>query len=260
MTAETIKYLKAEYSNYPSPPPFLYQYKFEIEMKEGNYEANFDLKYLERNEIDEDEIYEEGFTLKDDYSWRGQIPEVWLQELKSLLSNTKEAKGRESADNKIHLEVDSGVGRSELLPMNQEDWEYFMQELIQAIYELDEKENPYKLIYKELSPNKNFIEIDLIARFAHRNAEVIYKSNKFKEGKTLSWPELKSLMKIIYLPDYDYEEATEKEPKRAGKYLNTGEGLWFEFGKTVTNPGKSNDVLKKVENSLKGIFDGKTAK
>jgi hypothetical protein len=230
MKAEDLKYFRAEYSNYPSPPPYLYQYVLELILKDGVYEARYELVYLEREEIEEDEIFEEGFTLNDDYSWSGKLPEVWIQEFKTLIEKTKD--GQESKDN-ILLEVETEEGRKSFYPLNDEAWEYFLQEMIQAIYEIDQRESPFELLYKEISPEKEWTEIKLTASFANRKVEAILKGKEGNVEKEISWQGLKSLMEIVYLPDYDYEEANAKPPHKPGKYINTGEGLWFEFGNTI---------------------------
>lgn len=249
MTIENLSFFKAEYSNYPSPPPFLYHYTISLQFEKEKNHVQFELKYLDRDELDEEEIYEEGFSLNDDYQWEGFLPDVWIQEIKELLQKTNTSKGENNSN--IHLELEADGKQDSFTPSNYEKWDYLLQELVQAIYEISQKENPLEIQYKEIQAGKNDIDISLTASFALRKAELRKSFDPKDKVKELSWPKLKNLLSIIYLPDYDYEAATDKSPTKPGKYLATGEGLWFKFGKAIINPGKTNDVLKKIEDILK---------
>lgn len=254
MIAENLNFFKATYSNYPSPPPFLYHYTISINIEEkGENHLTFELKYLERDELDEDEIIEEGFTLNDDYYWEGSLPEAWINEIKKLLQATKDSGDKEHVGNNIEIEFEAGGNKNKLIPANFDKWEYLLQELVQAVFELSRKENPLEIQYKEIQPGKKDLDISLIASFALRKAEVRKNADHKEKVKELPWSSLKDLLALIYQPDYDYEQASGSKPHKPGKYLSTGEGLWFRFGKTITNPEKTNDVLKKIEETFKNM-------
>ena len=96
----------------------------------------------------------------------------------------------------------------------------------------------------------------LEASFAKReiSAKRLIGEDK-EENISPEWRELKQLMKLIYLPDYDYDKAKVQEPKKRGKYLATGEDLWFKFGEGLTEPDKKSNSLNRLEEKLKGLFE-----
>ena len=104
---------------------------------------NVDLKltYTHRDELDADEIEAEGFTDNDDYEWKGALEKVWSDELEKVLKKTQMG-GSMLQDEEfdfLTLEWETDTTKKGQ-PKNTEDWLYFAQELLQAIYETSEKE------------------------------------------------------------------------------------------------------------------------
>ncbi len=242
------------------PPPYHYAYQLEVNLAENGTPGTYEIKYLHREELTEEEIFDEGFTLEDDWEWQGSLPENWREAIKTQIQKQSWPKKPElpdagepvliirllDADNK---EIFEGS------PADPSTWDYFLQELIQAIFEIGEKEAPFFLEYREISSGKGELAIQMEASFAQRTIV----ATKIQDGKeagtaTPDWKELKQLMKVIYLPDYDYDQARVQEPKKRGKYLYTGEGLWFKFGEGLKEPNKNSDSLERLEKELKELF------
>lgn len=243
------------------PPPFHYAYHLELTLRPDALEAKFDLRYLHREELTEEEILDEGFTPNDDWHWSGSLPEVWLNTLKEQLQKSIwPNKPKEVVEGEPLLEIQLLSQGSEILfagkPADPQVWEYFLQELMQAIYEVAQKEAPFKLHYKEINYLGEATEIWVEASFAARTATARQNGMKAAAAeKQVPWLELKKLLKTVYLPEYDYDNALEEEPQKMGRYLSTGEGLWFVFGESLIEPGANTNSLERLDESLKGLFE-----
>lgn len=243
------------------PPPFHYAYSLEVKLAELNNPFTYNIQYLHREELTEEEILEEGYTLNDDWQWQGNLPQNWQTAIfEQIQKQSWPRKPEKAHEEEAHLDITllghDGQTLFEGRPADPAVWEFFIQELIQAIYELAEKEAPFQLHYIEISSTHPSLQIHLEASFAQRTI----KAKKQEEGEPEEqiqpdWKELKNIMKITFLPDYDYEKAREQEPKKRGKYLNTGEGLWFKFEESLLEPGKKSKTLDQVERMLKGLFE-----
>ena len=240
------------------PAPYHYAYSLDIQMAEGK--VNYKIEYLHREELTEEEITDEGFTMEDDWQWEGTLTEAWQGALKEQIQKQswpkKPASPRPEEAN-LHLRL---VGQDDNvlfdgIPADIASWEYFLQELVQAIYEIAQREAPFQLVYKEIGSGGSQHQIYLEASFAQRTITARQQQQEGEEEFAQpDWKQLKSLMKTIYIPDYDYEQATVKEPKKRGKYIATGEGLWFKFGESLTEPDARSNSLDRLEKELKDLF------
>lgn len=243
------------------PPPYYNTYNLEVKPGEEGTPASYEIKYLHREELSEEEIFEEGFTLEDDWQWKGNLPENWKEALKSQISKQSWPKKPEKPDPNdailnISLLDSQGNKLFDGQPADLSSWEYFLQELIQAIYETGEREAPFLLHYREIASGQEQLDIMLEASFAHREITARRLSGgKEEDTSKPEWKKLKQLMKLIYLPDYDYDSAKVQEPKKRGKYLSSGEGLWFKFGESLTEPDKKSNSLDRLEQELKSLFE-----
>lgn len=243
------------------PPPYHYAYQLEIKPAEPDVPCTYAIQYLHREELTEEEILDEGFTLNDNWQWQGNLPENWQQ---AILEQT----GKQSWPQKPEKQKDDESQISIILtgkdgkvlfkgrPADPQVWEYFNQELIQAIYELAGKEASFQLTYKEISSGNPALEIQVEASFARRTITASRQEENERKIKVHpDWKELKNIMKLVYLPHYDYDHAREQEPKKRGKYINTGEGLWFKFDEGLVEPNKKSQALPRLEEMLKGLFE-----
>jgi hypothetical protein len=244
------------------PPPFHYTYQLQVNFAGEDTTVSYEVRYLHREELSEEEILDEGFTLNDDWSWTGKLPLNWKNALLNQIEKQSWPKKPEKVTEGEAGLLISLIGEEEKplfegKPADIAAWEYFLQELIQAIYELAQKEAPFELVYREVKKGNEIYEIALKASFAER----IIWAREIQDGQEVNriqpdWKILKNLMKNIYIPDYDYESAREQAPKKRGKYIFTGEGLWFKFGESLTEPDQKSNSLERLEASLKDLFRG----
>lgn len=234
------------------PPPYAYFYTLKIKQQAAGLAVDYTLTYLDRDEIDEETILEEGFTLNDDFAWKGKLGKVWQDELLRLLYNTKlvaEHKIKET-DNYIELNFDE-VADQGTFPSERKHWDYLLQELVQAIYESAQKELPFELEYIDIDGNRKS-SLRLEASFANR--ELTTRVND-SEPKTRSWKQAREVMETVFQADFLMQSAEERKPEFSGKYLSVGDGLWYEFGEALVEPTPDSKVLNKIGGLLDDLME-----
>jgi hypothetical protein len=210
------------------PPPFCHRYSIAISKDEIGLRATLNLEYYDRDEITEEEVFDEGFSLEDDFQWEGALPGLWEDELKSKLSGTNWTKKVDSDDGSSFSVKISESGKSELLyPADRRVWEVFAQDIIQAIFELGEKELPLQIEYLHVGQKNQKRGLSLNYSFARREATVLNTSG---DRRTIDWKEGQKLMQYIYFFDFMPEAANDKIPNYPGDYINPGDGLWYALG------------------------------
>lgn len=258
---EDLNKIEVNYSTENIPAPFSYQYQVQITLPSHISDVlniKYSLSYTDREDLEEDEILEEGFSMEDDFEWEGNLPMIWLAELQDLFKKTswnqKNIPDKNRTSN-LHIKLLTKTKEEkESKPANQEQWEYFMQEMTQAIYEISERELPLVVKYKEIDDQKKELMITLQPLFSSRTVAIkVEKEKNSAEEKQIGWNDLKPILKSVYYPDYDYEHALEMVPPKKGKYIDNGEGVWYEFGIGVKNPDKNTDSLERLERSLKEL-------
>lgn len=232
------------------PPPYCFAYALEMKFVPSGLEFSFKLTYTDRDELDEDEIFEEGFTLNDDYEGKGILPAAWSETLIALLRKTSWTNDKKHQS--LHVKVeDADKNTFEGSPADMDSWEYLLQELMQGIYEVNQMELPLDFRYLEIEKAEE-IEIVLHASFAEREAHITTAKNGSPETKRpIPWKELKKLLKAVSIPDYLPANAKEGVPTKRGKYINPGDGKWYMFGKAALNPSAKVDSLGILEKQLK---------
>jgi hypothetical protein len=208
----------------------------------GKHEADIEIEYYDRDEVSEDEIYSEGFTLDDDFRWRGEMPQAWVQEIIKKLntSNWKKQISLRPGETGMMVKIDTDQSAEDLEPANLRSWEVFVQELIQACFELSEKEAPLHIEYIRNEDTKHKKQLRITYSFAQRTVILVTKN---KTEKILSWANGRKLLKYIYGIDYMPENGNSKAPTGKGSFILPGDGLWYPLDASLN--GK--DELPKIE-------------
>ncbi|BDD04886.1 hypothetical protein [Aureibacter tunicatorum] len=240
------------------PAPYCHTYKILVEYKKG-LQTSFELKYLDREDLSEDEIYMEGFTPNDDVNWQGTIPTVWADELKELITKTTWVKNkftRNAEESVIRVTMMDNTSKTfEGTPSDIRHWESFNQELIQAIYEISRKERPLCVRFLRNKGKSIFKEFSLKASFEKREIQFEVNDNGEISQKHVPWKNLKDILKHIYAPDFIYENAKENKPKKRGDYIDIGEELWYKLGEGVVNNNNKYDALAELINIFEEPID-----
>ncbi|GHB81681.1 hypothetical protein [Persicitalea jodogahamensis] len=246
----TIKFQTSEVT----PPPYAYSYALDLIESENMLLVDFDQRYLDRDELDEEAILEEGFELNSDYAWKGELNAVWIKELEKLLSKESFNHDRLANETENSIELAFNIDSAEaikLYPEKNEEFEYFLQEIMQGIYEVSGKEKPFQLEYRDIDRQGELVT-NYSAEFANRNFSVQRRGQALKK---LPWKWTQELMGTVFMADFLVDDATREVPKFSGKYLSFGDGLWYEFGETMVEPASDSIVLPRIDKLLNQLSE-----
>jgi hypothetical protein len=249
----TVKALQIRYQTARSlPAPYAYFYTFSAKwLANKGLQIDIAMTYPDREDIDDDELIAEGYTRDDDFKWSGQLPQNWAQTLAELAAQTRlmptteDTLGEDDDFWEINVEPVNGPTRhgrpAEKGKSSTDDWQYLMQELIQAIYEAQGRERPFELTFLDIRQQDRF-DVNLTASFVERNIQVSTTTNQGKRTKTLPWSDLQRIMGTVYSYDYDPEDALTKVPRQDGQWLNLGTEEWYD----VLPMRELGDLFKKL--------------
>lgn len=250
LKAEDLSSLEIEFDSGMVPPPYSHIFKLKIGFGAKAMETSLDLIYTDREELTQEEIFDEGFSLDDDFHFNGEISKIWEKPLKDLYSKSKWANNLLDQEGGINIVAKDRQGKKTAhIPQNQQDWQIIAQDLIQAIYETSKKELPLSLRYLMRTKTEETM-IHLTVNFSIRKVEI--KTNgKFKEG---AWDKTKDLLSYVFLPDYDYSKAKQQVPNHPGHFIDCGDGYWHEIGKGVVNIDNSFDAVSKIKEGFQNLI------
>jgi hypothetical protein len=249
LTKSTFTGLVLEYDSGIVPPPYSHVFRLALDWSKGDLMVSLDLHYTEREELTEQEILDEGFTLSDDYSYNGSLNSVWIRPLQQLYDKTRWT-SKDIEDGGISITaLEKGKDEGVKIPSNQEEWQLMGQDLIQAIYETVKKEAPLTVNYREVEGDQ-LTDCSLTVHFSNR--EVIFEISS--SSRVINWDYAIQLMKIVFTPDYHYELAKEEAGKKRGAYIDCGDGYWHELGKGVVNIDPSFDAVSKIRRGFSELI------
>jgi len=247
---DTFESITCEYNTGSIPPPFCHRYKIEItRSKSRTLQIGLNLEYYDRDEINEEEIFDEGFSLNDDFSWKGALPEIWEKEITEKLKSTNWRKklSTNQDGSEFSIKIVSKDKTEILQPADTRIWENFCQEIIQAVFELGEKEAPLFISYVHKLSGHHMDQVDFEYSFANRKIHIISPKNR---QKSMEWVEGQQLLKYIYNLDYLPENGYEVIPKKQGNYISPGDGLWYELSQKNNVGNSTNEKIKKLVDKL----------
>jgi hypothetical protein len=74
-------------------------------------------------------------------------------------------------------------------------------------------------------------------------------------SKNISWEGAIALMKVVFMPNYRYEQAKDTPGNKRGSYIECGDGFWHELGKGVVNSHASVDAVGKIKVGFDRLLD-----
>ena len=242
------------------PPPYAHAYKISLSkshskenknVKENITELkiNFEIEYIFREGLSNEEIIAEGFSENDDYRWEGVLPAIWLTEIEDFLAKTTY---QHEILNDLYLKINDNKNT----PENLDEWLYFVQELVQAIYEKAAHSLPLLIRLRSVETDKdadkntpkNGITLALEPSFVERKVVASLKKNKEKHQIIpISWEHFGLTLQKIYQLEYIQDKAREEEPQKNGFFIDNGQGFWYEEGKSFAGDIK---IINEVKNFL----------
>ena len=227
------------------PAPFSHFYTLKLDILSDNeLDVDFSISYTDREDLDEDEILDEGFSMDDDYKWKGIVPYVWINEFQNIFSSSKIIRQREEKEFEDFIEVELEENEKEVTvyPVDKERWSYFLQEFMQAIFESGGKEKPFEMTYLQIESDKTRL-LELHASFANKS----FVLTNDGETKKLEWAQLQKVMDTVYKAEFIEDNASESKPVKKGKYISAGGDLWYQMGVAVVEPTAKSKELAKIE-------------
>lgn len=199
--------INISYQTQTLPPPYAFALVISAEVSH-EVTVNFQMEYLDREELSEEEILAEGFTLDDDLQWKGKLGNNW----KDPLSKLKDIRYQKDPfdDSYVHVQIDS-VERG--FPSDWMKAERLTQELIQAVFEGAERELPLRIL---ISDEKS-ISIDLEWLFKERIVRVNGKSHS-------TWGESQKVLEAVYTTDFQNIKPYKNVVPQS---VNLGEKEWY---------------------------------
>jgi hypothetical protein len=220
------------------PAPYAHAIEIIFSFGQKNLEYKFELEYLDRDQLTEEEILDEGFSLEDNLILSGKLPTVWKEQLDSLLQKTEKTYPQELEDDQEFWDIE--IGSENYYPKNTKHWKEFIEELQQAVVEQNKLENPLQITIIR-ADNQTQKEYKIKGNFEHKSLTI----ESSEKQSQLPWTKLKPLLKDFYSAEFDYDKATEKLPKKTGLFINFGDEYWFELGKSyLTKPSKITSWLE----------------
>ncbi len=218
------------------PGPFAHFYTLTLTpTPQQTLQTAITIDYPDREELDDEDIIGEGFTLDDNFAWQGTLPQTWLDAVTPLAANPKlkplheDELGENDDFFDITLEA-TGKPEQSGTPVDRDAWQYLAQELIQATYEAAGRELPFELIYLD-NTQVSTGELRLTASFAQRTLTVETRSGNGapSQSRMLPWGELQRIMSRVYSAEYNPDEALLNRPKQDGRFLNMGNDEWYNI-------------------------------
>lgn len=228
------------------PAPFAHFYTLKLDIQSADdLRVDFDIIYNDRLELTDDEIYDEGFSKDDDYKWKGALPAVWINEFREIFTSSKTIRKREESEYEdfIEIELEENGKYVTIYPVDKERWSYFLQEMMQAIFETAGREKPFELTYLDIE-NDSKTTIDLRASFGKKEFTL---SKNGGTARKLHWDQLQKIMDTVYKAEFVADNASENRPTKRGKYLTAGDGLWYQMGVAVLETTSKSKDLAKIE-------------
>ena len=255
MKLEELNYLEIKFETADIlPPPFSHQILLTFDFKKDFIETKFEIAYTYRDELTDEEILEEGFNGEEDLAWAGEISNEWQKPIWKLVAFTPEKsnkKGLKEEQNFLELSINEKPFGN---PQNQEEWEYLLQELTQTVYETYGKENPFKLIFKNLGSNSRVSIFELILHYTNRKVEAFTEIDGERINRSLPWEEASDLLGQVFIGEFLTEKASKKEPQTLGKFISVGDGYWYEFTKSLRNPNGNRNYITSLYERFEEYF------
>lgn len=239
-----------EFDSGITPPPYSHVYRLSLDWSGSELNTELELHYTDREDLTEDEILDEGFTTKDDYSFKGTLDFAWKKVISIEFEKTKWS-GRHLEEGGLTISaLEDGKTGSAKVPADQEGWQMLAQDVIQAIYETSKKEAPLTVNYRQVTDEATS-DCSLTMNFSTREAVFVLKN----ESRNINWEYAVQLLKLVFSPDYNYDLAQETAGTKRGSFIECGDGFWHELGKGVINVDTSFDAVGKIKDGFENLIE-----
>lgn len=242
-------------TNSDIPPPYEHFYILSVTENPVYLTLSYKQEYTGREGISEEDLLDEGFTTNDNFDWSGSLNTVWKKQLEALYEQSKKlpAPPDTNEDYVIELKSISKEGNEVISYVADRDiqkWTYLLQELKQAIYEVEKYEAPMMIKYLSIT-EKGSKFATLKGSFAERSFTVRVDDSPIE---SFDWGKLQEVVRMIFLnTEIDEEQEIKGTPTKSGKYILLPESNWFELGKAVIDINPKGKTVQKIINTLESL-------
>jgi len=241
---------------YESPQDVPAPYHLEAKIEWLAVEADFskiqvDVQYVDREDFSKEELQAEGLNPENHWTWKGDLPKVWHSILKDKFSEYKQGEASpKSSEPFIGLEKGTQVYK----PKDKLDIEdEFIQEFLQAIFELAEMELPLYLGFQFCNSKDQWLKVEGELSFANRAFNYIEDGNENKV-KNASFDEIKYLMGELFIGEFLMDKGAEELKNKQSFAVFPGDGLWYVAGNSWKKPNGNHHYFDKLEATLQKLF------
>lgn len=216
--------IELSYQTQNIPAPYAYSVVCSFKIANEQIEVDFNLTYLDRDEVSEDEIRAEGFSENDDFKWKGCLGPNWEEPIQELLRVNYQSDPK----NEFYLHVITD--KKELGFPNISD-DLMIQELIQAVYESAQEEAPLQIEYYNEGKKGS-----LLWEFAKRKVTI--------NNTEIAWEEGKTIMQALYSVEMENPKISKKPVNQSISFDGNSwiafdvSQFWNSLSEVENRPGK----------------------
>lgn len=249
-----MKSLKLYYeSPQDVPSPYHFESKIEIQLlDEKHANVQVEVQYIDREDFSKEDLRAEGLQEENEWSWSGELPAVWV----SLLLKRFDSYVIGEASPKSHepfIGFENEVGKFFKPKHTLEVEDLFIQEFMQAILELAEKEFPLYLGFQFNHTHKKWILIEGEMSFSKRQFNFITNGNQ-QNIEQVSFESVQDLMNQLFIGEFIGEKASENLKNKESFAVFPGDGLWYIAGQSWKKPNGNHQYFANLELKLNNIF------
>ncbi|GAA4436491.1 hypothetical protein GCM10023091_14400 [Ravibacter arvi] len=256
MTLQSKQYQVNIQTNPTIPPPYAHTCRIVVDENPAYLVLSYKLRYTERDELTEDEILDEGFSMDDDFSWSGKLNKVWKEQFESILKSTRlNTQLSSSSDYAIEIRTKEGDSEEKGYVSKRETqrWVYFIQEIKQAIFESEKIEVPLAIEYRRIE-NKRETKVLLNGVFLDRSFTIRVDDRPVEQ---LDWSILQHTIDLIFNEtEIDYEEQLNGRPVQDGHYLQLPGLGWFQLEVGITARYDDISILENIVKTMEAFIKG----
>ena len=199
--------LELSYQTQNLPAPFAFAAYFSIQWSDAMAQVDFNLTYLDREGLSEEEIAAEGFSDEDDFTWSGELGSNWIPVWESLLSQPFQKQPLD--DFYLHVSSEARTG----YPAIESDM--IIQELLQAVFEQSKKEAPLEVWFYNKEKKQS-----IKWKFASHQV--------YLDQREIDWHKAHDVMELLYAQELE-ELKPSKKPLE--KSISFDSYTWIKLDK-----------------------------
>ena len=220
------------------PPPHAHAVELSLMATPAGLDYQYDLEYIDREDISPDELSEEGYSEHDNLSLKGTLPKIWVEAFTEILASNKPLHIKELREEQAFWDICED--KKHFYPSNSPAWELLIDEFKQAILEAQQYESPLQITVLRIGEGGT-LKYGIKGEFKDRSLQITHNEIE----KNIAWRDLSCLLKDFFAGEMLPEKTTQKQPTHSGLFIDYGDGYWYQLGVSLlTKPSKITNWLE----------------